>query len=66
MYVSWAELVAHAARDTTLRPGDALGSGTITGGCLLEFGPIDGRWIEPGDLVTLRADGLGEPPTPVE
>jgi 2-keto-4-pentenoate hydratase/2-oxohepta-3-ene-1,7-dioic acid hydratase in catechol pathway len=37
-----------------------IGSGTLTGGCLLELGPIDGRWIEPGDTVALWAEGLGE------
>jgi fumarylacetoacetate (FAA) hydrolase len=65
MYFSWPELVAHAARETRLRAGDVLGSGTLTGGCLLELGPIDGRWIEPGDDVTLSAPGLGELRTPV-
>ena len=58
---SWPELVAHAARDTRLRPGDVIGSGTLNGGCLLELGPLDGeRWLEPGDEVTIAADGLGE------
>jgi fumarylacetoacetate (FAA) hydrolase len=66
MQFSWPELVAHAARDTVLRPGDILGSGTMTGGCLLELGPIDGHWIEPGDVVTLEAPGLGTLRTPVE
>ena len=57
---SWPELVAHAARDTRLRPGDVLGSGTLNGGCLLELGPLDGeRFLEPGDTVALAADGLG-------
>jgi fumarylacetoacetate (FAA) hydrolase len=65
MQFSWPELVAHAARDTRLRPGDVLGSGTLAGGCLLELGPIDGRWIEPGDVVTLSAPGLGELKTAV-
>jgi fumarylacetoacetate (FAA) hydrolase len=65
MEFSWPELVAHAGRDTRLRPGDVLGSGTLTGGCLLELGPIDGHWIEPGDVVTLAAAGLGELRTPV-
>jgi 2-keto-4-pentenoate hydratase/2-oxohepta-3-ene-1,7-dioic acid hydratase in catechol pathway len=37
-----------------------IGSGTLTGGCLLELGPIDGHWIEPGDEVVLAAPGLGE------
>jgi fumarylacetoacetate (FAA) hydrolase len=65
MHFSWPDVVAHAARDTVLRPGDILGSGTMSGGCLLELGPIDGHWIEPGDVVTLAAPGLGELRTPV-
>jgi len=65
MQFSWPELVAHAASGTRLRPGDVLGSGTLTGGCLLELGPIDGHWIEPGDEVVLAAPGLGELRTPV-
>jgi fumarylacetoacetate (FAA) hydrolase len=57
---SWPELVAHAARDTHLRPGDVIGSGTLNGGCLLELGPLEGgRWLEPGDEVAIAADGLG-------
>jgi fumarylacetoacetate (FAA) hydrolase len=56
----WPELVAHAARDTSLRPGDVIGSGTLNGGCLLELGPLEGgRWLEPGDVVAISADGLG-------
>jgi fumarylacetoacetate (FAA) hydrolase len=65
MHFSWPELIAHAAKETRLRPGDVLGSGTLTGGCLLELGPIDGHWIDPGDVVALGAPGLGELRTPV-
>jgi fumarylacetoacetate (FAA) hydrolase len=65
MYYSWPQLVAQAALGTRLRPGDVLGSGTLTRGCLLELGDIDGRWIEPGDEVVLSAPGLGELRTPV-
>ncbi len=65
IHFSWPELVAQAARNTRLRPGDVLGSGTLAGGCLLELGPLDGHWIEPGDEVTLSAPGLGELRTPV-
>jgi fumarylacetoacetate (FAA) hydrolase len=67
----WTDLVAHAARETRLRPGDVLGSGTLAGGCLLELGPQDfgdgrgERWIEPGDVVALAAPGLGTLETPV-
>jgi fumarylacetoacetate (FAA) hydrolase len=70
-HFGWPEIVAHAARDTRLRPGDVLGSGTLAGGCLLELGPQDfgdgrgERWIEPGDVVELSADGLGVLGTPV-
>ena len=61
MRFTWDELVAHAARDTRLRPGDVLGSGTLDRGCLLELGTLQGdRWLEPGDVVTIAAEGLGE------
>jgi fumarylacetoacetate (FAA) hydrolase len=70
-HFAWPELVAHAARDTRLRPGDVLGSGTLAEGCLLELGPLaaegrpEGRWIEPGDVVAAEAQGLGRLETPV-
>jgi fumarylacetoacetate (FAA) hydrolase len=57
---SWPEIVEQAARNTRLRAGDVLGSGTLDRGCLLELGPLEGgRWIEPGDVVALHAEGLG-------
>ncbi|HJZ62323.1 MAG TPA: fumarylacetoacetate hydrolase family protein [Miltoncostaeaceae bacterium] len=66
MHFSWAELVLSAARDTRLRAGDVLGSGTLEQGCLLELGPLgDGEWIRPGDVVEIGAEGLGSLVTPV-
>ena len=60
-HFSWDEIQRHAARDTSLQPGDVLGSGTLNRGCLLELGPLAGeRWLEPGDVVVIAADGLGE------
>jgi fumarylacetoacetate (FAA) hydrolase len=53
----WAELAAHAARNTRLLAGDVLGSGTVGTGCILEHG--DGRWLQPGDVVELEIDGIG-------
>jgi fumarylacetoacetate (FAA) hydrolase len=70
-HFSWPQLLDHAARDTQLRPGDVLGSGTLAGGCLLELGPQDfgdgrgERWIEAGDVVALASPGLGTLETPV-
>jgi fumarylacetoacetate (FAA) hydrolase len=57
MYHSWDAIVAQAGRNTHLRPGDVLGSGTVGTGCILELG--DGRWLRPGDLVELEVDGIG-------
>jgi fumarylacetoacetate (FAA) hydrolase len=57
MYWTWADLVAQASRNTVLRPGDVLGSGTVGSGCILEHG--DGRWLQRGDVVELEVEGVG-------
>jgi fumarylacetoacetate (FAA) hydrolase len=57
MFHSWEAIVAQAARNTHLRPGDVLGSGTVGSGCILEHG--DGRWLGPGDVVELEVEGIG-------
>jgi fumarylacetoacetate (FAA) hydrolase len=57
MHFSWDEIVAQAARNTELCPGDVLGSGTVGTGCILEHG--DGRWLQPGDVVELEVEGIG-------
>jgi fumarylacetoacetate (FAA) hydrolase len=57
MHHSWEAIVAHAARNTRLVPGDVLGSGTVGSGCILEAG--DGRWLKPGDVVELEIAGIG-------
>src|SRR3954451_15863875 len=41
MYHRWEALLAQAARNTVLKPGDIIGSGTVGSCCLLEHG--DGR-----------------------
>jgi fumarylacetoacetate (FAA) hydrolase len=57
MYHSWDAILARAAKNTVLRPGDVLGSGTVGTGCILEHG--DGRWLRPGDVVELEVEGIG-------
>jgi fumarylacetoacetate (FAA) hydrolase len=57
MYHGWDALLAQAARNTVLRPGDIIGSGTVGGGCILEHG--DGRWLQHGDVVELEIEGIG-------
>jgi len=57
MYHRWDAIVAAAARNTELRPGDLIGSGTVGNGCILEHG--DGRWLQRGDVVELEIEGIG-------
>jgi fumarylacetoacetate (FAA) hydrolase len=60
MYWTWPQLLAHASRDTELRPGDVLGSGTVGTGCILELTPeAVGGWLKPGDVVELTIERLG-------
>jgi fumarylacetoacetate (FAA) hydrolase len=63
---SFAEMLERASADVQVRPGDLVGSGTVGTGCLLEVKDETlGRWLEPGDEVTLRVDRLGELSSPV-
>jgi 2-keto-4-pentenoate hydratase/2-oxohepta-3-ene-1,7-dioic acid hydratase in catechol pathway len=60
-HFSFGEMVERASADVRLRPGDLLGSGTVGTGCLLEVrDEILGRYLEPGDTVTLAIERLGE------
>jgi fumarylacetoacetate (FAA) hydrolase len=60
MYWTWPQILAHASRDTELRPGDVLGSGTVGTGCILELTPeAVGGWLKPGDVVELTIERLG-------
>src|ERR671933_1459375 len=57
LYHSWDAILARAAENTRLVPGDVIGSGTVGSGCILEHG--DGRWLQPGDVVELEVEGIG-------
>ncbi len=61
---SWGEIVAYASRGTRILPGEAICSGTVPTGCLLERfalgGPAEFRgWLQPGDVVRLDVAELG-------
>jgi fumarylacetoacetate (FAA) hydrolase len=59
-------MVERASADVRLRAGDLLGSGTVGTGCLLEIRDDTlGRYLEPGDTVTLAIERLGELTAPV-
>ena len=65
-HYSFGQMVARASADVRLRPGELFGSGTVGGGCLLEIRDETlGRYLEPGDSVTLEIERLGRLVTPV-
>jgi fumarylacetoacetate (FAA) hydrolase len=56
----FSAMIERASRNTPLRPGEYLGSGTVGTGCILELRPeTTGGWLKPGDRVTLTIDKLG-------
>ncbi len=60
MVFSVAEIVSYCSHVLTLQPGDLIATGTPAGVAL-----GDGRWLQPGDVVTVEIDGLGELTNPV-
>jgi 2-keto-4-pentenoate hydratase/2-oxohepta-3-ene-1,7-dioic acid hydratase in catechol pathway len=61
---SWGEIVAYASRGTKVLPGDAICSGTVPTGCLIEHFAVGGPekfrgWLQPGDVVRLEVEQLG-------
>lgn len=59
IYWSFCDMVTFASRDTTVYPGEILGSGTAPTGCILELGPENKGWLKPGDIVELEVERLG-------
>ena len=65
-HFSFGDMVERASADVRLRPGDLLGSGTVGTGCLLEVrDEILGRYLQPGDTVTLTIERLGSLSAPI-
>ena len=59
-HFSFGEMIERASADVRLRPGDLIGSGTVGTGCLLEVRDDTlGRYLQPGDTVTLAIERLG-------
>lgn len=59
IYHSVGALIARASQAVMLNPGDILGSGTVGSGCLLELTRGQGPWLQPGDVVELEIEFLG-------
>ena len=64
---TFAEIIARASYGAELYPGDIIGSGTVGTGCFLELngtGKLNDpgyaeQWLQPGDMVELKIEGLG-------
>jgi 2-keto-4-pentenoate hydratase/2-oxohepta-3-ene-1,7-dioic acid hydratase in catechol pathway/glyoxylase-like metal-dependent hydrolase (beta-lactamase superfamily II) len=62
---TFGEVISYVSRGVTLAPGDVIGSGTVPTCTLVEhLNPAALEsfpgWLHDGDVVTLRAQGLGE------
>ena len=55
MYHRFEDLIAAISIDTTIYPGEVIGSGTVGGGCGLE----QDRFLEDGDTVELEIEKIG-------
>jgi 2-keto-4-pentenoate hydratase/2-oxohepta-3-ene-1,7-dioic acid hydratase in catechol pathway len=52
---TFPQMIAHVSQGEDVWPGDVYGSGTFGGGCGLDLG----RFLWPGAVVELEADGIG-------
>jgi fumarylacetoacetate (FAA) hydrolase len=59
IFYSFPQMIAYASRNTRLRPGDIIGSGTVGTGCLLELGTEIHPWFQRGETIEMEIDGLG-------
>jgi len=62
--MSWtyAQIIERASYGVDLYPGDVIGSGTVGTGCFLELngsGITQNQWLQLGDKVVLKINGLG-------
>ena len=65
-HFSFGQMIERAGADVRLRPGDLIGSGTVGTGCLLEIRDQTlGRYLQPGDTVTLAVERLGSLTSPI-
>jgi 2-keto-4-pentenoate hydratase/2-oxohepta-3-ene-1,7-dioic acid hydratase in catechol pathway len=55
MHFKFPQLIAYLSKDDPLYPGEFIGSGTVGFGCGRELN----RWLKPGDVVELEAEGIG-------
>jgi 2-keto-4-pentenoate hydratase/2-oxohepta-3-ene-1,7-dioic acid hydratase in catechol pathway len=60
IHYTFGQMIERASEEVTLFPGDIIGSGTVGFGCIMEIGPEEIGWLEPGDIVELEISHLGK------
>jgi 2-keto-4-pentenoate hydratase/2-oxohepta-3-ene-1,7-dioic acid hydratase in catechol pathway len=55
MHHTFADMIAYASQDLTLRAGEVFGSGTAATGSGIELS----RWLRPGDQIEMEAERIG-------
>ena len=60
LYHSFGSMIERASLNTSLLPGEYIGSGTVGTGCILELRPENtGGWLKKGDFIRLEIEKLG-------
>jgi 2-keto-4-pentenoate hydratase/2-oxohepta-3-ene-1,7-dioic acid hydratase in catechol pathway len=62
MTFPWPKIIERASANTTLLPGDVIGSGTVGFGCILELRTRDKvkyPFLADGDVIELSSPKLG-------
>lgn len=59
IYHTYADLVAHASKATSVYPGEVFGSGTIGGGAMIEYCGAQ-PWVTSGDIFEMEIEGIGK------
>lgn len=56
MHYTFTEVISYISQEETLFPGEIIGSGTVGGGCRLEYG----EQLDFGDTIEIETSGLGK------
>ena len=60
LYHSFGSMIERASLNTSLLPGEYIGSGTVGTGCILELRPENtGGWLKKSDVIRLEIEKLG-------
>lgn len=62
LHFDLGKAIAHASAGARVVPGDVIGTGTVTTGCVMELLALERpgvRWLRPGDVVELKTEAIG-------